>query len=88
MTSDFVIFQTFGAPPASTGGGPMPPTNATSPSPSYPSGTKPGSMTVSHGPVPRPPAPTSSYQSYPGPRPPMYPGQGNNTHLFQFFVLK
>ena len=54
----------------------MPPTNATSPSPSYPIGTKPGSMTVSHGSVPRPSAPPSNYQSYPGPRPPMYPGPG------------
>ena len=60
----------------------MPSTNASSPSPSYPSGTKPGSMNASYGPGPRPPVPTSNYQGFSGPRPPMYPGQGNEINSF------
>ena len=55
-------------------GGP-PSTNATPSAPSYPSGVKTGSMTVSHGLVPRPAAPSNSYATYAGQRPPMYPGK-------------
>ena len=67
-----IEFQSFGAPVSS--GGP-PSTNATSSAPSYPSGAKTGPMTVSHGLVPRPAAPSNSYATYAGQRPPMYPGK-------------
>ena len=65
----------------------MPSTNASSPSPSYPSGTKPGSMNASYGPGPRPPVPTSNYQGFSGPRPPMYPGPGNELSSFTILLL-
>ena len=67
----FDVLQAFGSPASSAG----PPTTNVTSSPSYPSGTKPGSMTALHAPPSRPAAPSNSYPPYSGPRPPMYPGR-------------
>ena len=67
----FDVLQAFGSPASSAG----PPTTNVTSSPSYPSGTKPGSMTALHAPPSRPAAPSNSYPPYSGPRPPMYPGK-------------
>ena len=53
----------------------------------YRVGRSTGSINASYGPGPRPPVPTSNYQGFSGPRPPMYPGPGNELSSFTILLL-